>query len=54
MTVPKPRSHNVPYFSRVLPKNMLQTWTGGGGVADSELWPREQAVLTFDFKAHPQ
>lgn len=31
MTVPKPRSHNVPYFSRVLPKSMLQTWTGGGG-----------------------
>lgn len=32
MTVPKPRSHNVPYFSRVLPKSMLQTWTGEGRV----------------------
>lgn len=28
MTVPKPRSHNVPYFSRVLPKSMLQSGQG--------------------------
>lgn len=40
-----------PIFLQSSPQEHAPIWTGG---ADSELWPREQAAFTFDFKAHPQ